>query len=399
MTADFKIYSKATERSRVAAVFLLATALAFAVASPTAAQSSGCKRAQAIVDDVVTLPATTAEDHREILSRLETAKRLCPSLGELWRLAYCSASALGDAASLRKAEVYRKRAALSGVKDFACGDGGKPPASPPLPSYVRQKFALVVGIGRFADSAIPTLRYTAKDARDFADYLIEKAHFPAQNVTLLTDENASRENILRGLQGLVLEAHEDDLVVLYVSSHGSPQKESRGLGGIGYIVTHDTALDSIYVDAIDYQDFARKTSLIKARRTVAFFDTCFSGQAFDQPGAKQLTVGGVGLEEKTAQMFLSGEGSYVIASSQAEERSWESDELENSYFTYYLIQALEKGDEPRALGEVFEELSIEVARAVAREKGVAQSPQMYPKDARADVRIGVIPRAWTEPER
>ena len=398
MTRDSATSSPAADRRCAAA----AAALLFVAVSAASGQSAKCNRAQAIVDEVKTLGADSTAGHRAALAKLETAKTLCPSLGEIWKLARCSALALGDQG---KADFYSKRAALSGVRVLDCDAPGPEPAagamvsrSRPLPGYVRQKFALVIGVGRFADPKIPTLSYTAKDAVDFADVLVQHANFTRSNIRLLTDEAASRASILNGLQELVLKAREDDLVVLYVSSHGSPHKAGQGLGGIGYIVTHDTQLDNIWVDAIEYEDFASKTALIKARRMVAFLDTCYSGQAFAGGGAKQLAIEGVGIGRQTAEMFLSAEGAYVVTSSRDDERSWESDRLRNSYFTYHLIEALKRGPEPPTIRQVFDELSYRVTRAVAQDKGVGQHPQIHPADRIEDVRIGVLPRLNLESE-
>jgi uncharacterized caspase-like protein len=156
-------------------------------------------------------------------------------------------------------------------------------------------------------------------------------------------------------------------------------------------VTHDTALQNIWVDAIEYQNFAEKASLLRARRKVIFLDTCFSGQAY-RPGEKALVIGGMGVDERTARMFLSGEGTFVITSSKASQQSWEGDTIANSYFTYYLIEALKRSKEPPTVREIFDYLSHKVAEAVSRDKGADQHPQMHPATGPGDVRIGVIPQ-------
>ena len=371
-------------------LFLLVVALSFFGRAVAQAQSAGCNRAQSIVDAVRAKPKLTDDDHRAALARLETAKSLCPSLGEIWRLAYCSASALGLET---KANTYRKRATLSLAGPMNCVPQGQAGEAEPAPLLgpVRQKFALLVGISRFADSAIPALRYSAKDAKDLARFLVEKGHFPAANVFLLTDEEASRVNILDRLNSLILRAEPDDLVTIFLSSHGSPHRPGQGLGGIGYLVTHDSALDRIWIDGIEYADFSRKVSLIRARRTVTFLDTCYSGQSLPAEGAKQLAIGGVGIDQQTAEMFLSGEGDYVMTSSRGDERSWESDALENGYFTHYLIEALSQGETPPTIRQVFERLSFKVSKAVAEEKGVGQHPQLHPIDGSGDLKLGVRP--------
>jgi uncharacterized caspase-like protein len=293
----------------------------------------------------------------------------------------------------QNARVYKDRAIFNGAETFECESALGAAARPALPSYVRQKFALVVGIGTFRDPAIPRLQYAAKDATDFAAALTDPQHgnFDRENIVLLTDEHATRAAILNALQLLFLQAREEDLVVTYLSSHGSPAEQARGLGGIGHIVTYDTDLKNIWVDALEYKDLAEKVSLIKARRKVTFLDTCFSGEAARR-GEKALAIEGVGVDDRTANLFLSGEGTFVIMSSKDNERSWESDRIQNSYFTYYLIEALKRSKEPATVKQIFDYLSAKVPQAVARDKQAAQHPQIRPSAGQADLRIGVVPQ-------
>ncbi|HXO21549.1 MAG TPA: caspase family protein [Thermoanaerobaculia bacterium] len=353
------------------------------------AETTACNQARAIVDEVKTQLAGAHPDHISILKRLATARDLCSSLGEAWKYSYCSATSLGD---LQKARFYKDQAIFNGVSQVECDDQRGAAASAALPSFVRQKYALVVGVGRFRDPSIPQLQFASKDAKDLAAVLTDSrfGHFNKDNVTLLTDDQATRANILNALQAILLSAHEDDLVFMYISSHGSPRQQERGLGGIGYIVTYDTSVKNIWLEAIEYEDFAKKAALIKARRKVVFLDTCYSGQTL-KPGDKGLSIEGLGIEDKTAKMFLSGEGTYVITSSKDKEKSYESDGLRNSYFTYYLIDALKRGEQP-TIKEVFNYLARRVPDAVAQDKQAPQNPQMHPLDGAGDVRIGVIPK-------
>jgi uncharacterized caspase-like protein len=262
-----------------------------------------------------------------------------------------------------------------------------------MPTYIREKFALIIGIGDFKDPQIPHLQFAAKDANDLAQVLQDSRYgrFRPENVILLTNAKATRANILNALQELFLKVREDDLIFIYVSSHGSQKQTDKGLMGIGYIVTHDTQLKNLWVDALDYQSFSQHAALLKARRKVVFLDTCFSGQA--SVGSKGLSIEGIGVDRETAKLFLSGEGTYVITSSKDSERSFESDALRNSYFTYFLMEALKNGPEPPTVKEIFGYLAQRVPEAVAREKQSFQHPQLIPADGPGDVRIGVLPRS------
>ncbi|MDP9120726.1 MAG: caspase family protein [Acidobacteriota bacterium] len=360
-----------------------------------AAESTSCKQASAMVAEARRLYESASPDHAALLQKLTTARNLCPTLGEAWILSACSAQARGDAANAR---IFRDRALLNGAESLTCpaatGAAPRRPATAP-PGPVRAKYALIVGIGHFKDPTIHPLQFAAKDARDLYAVLTDPRYgrFEPANVKLLTDDLATRENILNALQELFVKAEEDDLVFLYISSHGSPHREEDGLGGVGYIVTYDTSRNRLWLDALDYQSFSRQASLLRARRKAIFLDTCYSGQA--RPGEKALTIEGSGVDTSTAKLFLSGEGSYVITSSRAGEQSYESETLRNSYFTYHLIAALKHDAEPPTLRQVYEELAREVPAGVAHDNGQAQHPQLVPADGPADLRIGVQPSHGT----
>ncbi len=379
--------------------FLLAVVCCATNDTRLAAQGAACAQARSIVAEVELRLGDERPDHATLLRKLDTARNLCSSLGDAWKYSACAAKALGDE---KQARIYRDRALFNGVTDLACPDETPAtkahPAAAPL-GPVRAKHALIIGIGNFKDPRIPRLSFPAKDARDLAALLVDPRYgrFDPARVQVLTDEQATRERVLDGLQRLFNESGGDDMVFLYVSSHGSPQRAETGLGGVGYIVTHDTALDRIWLDGIDYEGFTKKISLLKARRKVVLLDTCYSGQA-RRPGEKALAIEAAGIAPETARSLLSGEGTYVITSSRADERSYESEELRNGYFTYYLLKALRSEGSPPTLQQVFASLAREVPAAVGRDLGQPQHPQLFPTGTDADLRIGVVPTEPPNPE-
>jgi hypothetical protein len=382
---------------------LLLALLALRPDRPAAAASPGCTRASEVAEQARRDLAGGA-DPRDVLRRLQAVMEVCSSSSEVFRLAACCAERVSDP----RARSWRDRAVLNGATDTSCPGTptstsapesrvGTTPATP-TPSVVgpvRHKYALLVGLSSFADPHVPHLNYPAKDATDLRNVLVDprRGRFLPENVVLLTDAAATRVRILDELQNLIIKAAPDDLVLLYVSSHGSPNEQGHGLQGmnsIGYIVTYDTAVSNIYRDAIEYQDFAHKVAeLIRARRKAIFLDTCYSGQVAPS-GAKALESD-VGLDEATARLFLSGEGTYVVMSSQRDEKSWESESLKNSYFTYYLMEALRPGNDPPTIKDVFEHMKDRVPPAVLREHpGQSQHPVMSPSGGAGDLRIGVL---------
>ena len=60
---------------------------------------------------------------------------------------------------------------------------------------VTDKWALLVGISKF-DRPSLNLKYAAKDAGDFKDFLINKCHFAADHILSLENERATKDNIM-----------------------------------------------------------------------------------------------------------------------------------------------------------------------------------------------------------
>lgn len=348
------------------------------------AETPACLSAREIVADVAEALTAGTLEHKEALLRLTTARNLCPSLSEAWKMSSCSARALGEN---QAAQIYRYRAVLNGATDLSCAPTAPPPPQPFGP--VRDKYALVIGIGLFQDPAVPSLRWAAKDARDFAAVLTDPLYgrFTSENVVLLTDDQATRSNILISLQSLLLRMEEEDLFVLYLSSHGSPRRAGNGLGGVGYVWAYDSDHENLWLNSIDFAHFAELLAVLKPRRKVLFLDTCHSGLA-----SLELPLY-VDLDQQTSELTLAkSQGVYMITSSRADETSFESETLQNSYFTHYLLSALRQPLEPPSLREVFAMVAREVPAAVRREKGKSQHPQLLPIGAPADIRIGVVPQ-------
>jgi len=272
---------------------------------------------------------------------------------------------------------------------------------------IRNRYALVVGVGKFK-SGITPLQYAVRDASLFYRFLIEQAGFTKNNTYFLADQNATSANVVRYLTGIRNAAGEDDLVVIYMSSHGTPPDK---FGGV-YIVTYDTEVNprervwhtSVAESAL--KDFVEN---LKARRLVMILDTCYSNGAyraipgFLPPGGKSLGVGdadeGYGvstaqgkrlfgakdivLDEQPKRAGSAGKsigsqesyGKVLISASSAGEKSWESDQLRNSVFTYYFVDGMRRYD--GSVKDAFDYSKPRTLQRVQQEKGadITQTPQ------------------------
>ena len=369
-------------------------------------------------------PSSSDDAFEDSLQLLKHAVETCSELGDAWYYRSLVERRLGHDSlaeySLGKARFLDSEALREGINPFvlatpparrraltANAPQGNAPAqgSSAAPGPVEQKWALVVGISHFGDRAVPPLSYTTADANSFAAELEDPAvgHFPAANVKVLTDDQATTSNIKRQLNYIARNAKPNDLVVIYVATHGSP-RELDSAGGANYIVTYDTEIksadepdqDALYATALPMVELANAVATrMKALRTAVILDTCYSGGAV----TNQSKLMGKGLanasaSQATLDRMSQGTGRIVIAAASANEESLESPELHHGYFTYYLLQALKSGNGQTPLGQMFTSIAQQVSERVTADgkkdgEDLGQHPVMSRSSDDADFALGV----------
>lgn len=260
------------------------------------------------------------------------------------------------------------------------------PASPSAP--IADKWAVVIGISKFADPRVPALKYSAKDAKDFYDYLVDPSggKFRPDHVQLLTDGDATKVNIMDTIGDSFLPhaAAPDDLVVIYLSTHGSPA--GADIRGVNYVVAADTQVDKLFATGLEMRQLLR---IIKERvhtkRILLVMDTCYSGAGASE-GHKGLSRSNI-----DPQGLAQGIGSIVISSSSPDQRAWESDGLRNSYFTRFLIDSLKEDSGKTPLSQCFNSMKQKVQSSVLRDKGEMQTPVIAGAFTGPSLILGVPP--------
>jgi uncharacterized caspase-like protein len=402
----------------ISAVFVAVFFMAGQVAPPFSAQVEKCDSAYDMVVQAreQARPDISKEQAEYFRSKLKTATSMCGSSGDAWYYRYLYSLRLEDKADADYALRQARRTNAEGLRrndnPFAPVLAAK---EVKLPPFVREKWALVVGVGQFQYPGVNPLKYTAKDARDFAALLTnpDYGRFKKANVTLLVDAEATTTRIKSEIEQLSEVARPEDLVVVYISTHGSP-RDMAALD-VNYIVTYDTNPKRLYATSLPMVEVTRDAKkMIPAERMVIILDTCFSGAAA-MPGAfleagmtlasnsasdgsRDLSGGSRKISFSSVSRDLiagsgGGAGHVTISASQPAERSWESGELQNGVFTYYLIEALKQNAGMDPINKVFNSLQEQVSQRVRLEKKQQQRPMMEPRETNADIRIGVPPQS------
>ncbi|MGA7524700.1 MAG: caspase family protein [Acidobacteriaceae bacterium] len=369
-------------------------------------------------------PTSSDDTFEDALELLKHAVSTCAELGDAWYYRSLVEQRLGNTRmaqySLQKAQMFGSEAMQQGLNPFVLATpsqsrglhgetqerGEPPPNTPAVAGPVQQKWALVIGIGQFQDPAIPTLHYTTADAKAFALELADPAvgRFPPDHVGVLLDSQATTKNIKEKLNWIARNAQPNDLVVIYIATHGSPRTDDSA-GGANYIVTWDTDVgpstkdidqDALYATALPMVELANAVATrMKALRTVVILDTCFSGGAVTN-GARLMAPGLANAAPSPAMLerMADGTGRIVIAAARSDEESWESSSLQHGYFTYDLLQAMKanKGLDP--MTQIYTSVSQAVEQQVAslaKQEGKAfgQHPVMSRSSAQADFALGI----------
>ena len=386
--------------------------LAFVYAAPCAQAQGRCGAGvDLVVQALEKMTATASNDQLADADQLlKRAAELCGELGDAWYYRSLVERKLGHAPladfALRQAQKFPSDASTEQLNPFVLATpvvqpgsravaGSGTPAAPGATGPPEQRWALIAGIGSFADPNIQPLRYTTSDAQSFQDALEDPAigNFPPDHVRTLLDDQATTKNIKMDLNWIARSAGPDDVVVVYVATHGSSRDVDTV--GVNYVITHDTEIgakidpDSLYATALPMVDIANAIATrVKAGRAAIFLDTCFSGNAAVQNA--KLIAPGIKNAAPSKQMLdhiKQGSGRMVFAASGTEQESLESDTLKHGFFTYYLVQALRQEGGSTPLSKIFDYTQQHVSQTVAtqfKQYNLQQNPVMSRSEDNTD---------------
>ncbi len=359
-----------------------------AAAVPLPAASDSCRGAMNLLNrlkEEIT-PALSAPDaaNRKTLQEmdrsLKQASDICQSEPEIYYYRALIESKLG----IPNDFVKRRAAGFQLSYDpFTPPPSATPPANDS--PVVRNKWALVVGINKFKDPGIGTLRYAAKDASDFGDFLEDPkgGRFEHARVHRILNEDATLQGIHEGIGWLRNNVREDDLVVVYFASHGSAR--TMDPNGMSYILTHDSDVTDpvkLYATSVQMIDLVQQLNRdLRVRRVILFLDTCFSGDAAGARGViafapsaapSKSAVSSSTVFSKAFDNFATGMGRAVITASRADQLSQESEALHNGVFTSCLLASMRSGGSELPLGKVFEDVRDRVIKTVRNQTPSSQ---------------------------
>lgn len=185
--------------------------------------------------------------------------------------------------------------------------------------------ALLIGVGkREADS--PAMAISAEDAVYLRKALKVFDLFPEERIQTLTNEEATRANILTTLQKIGNESTTEafDLVLVFFSGHGSKRGDNY------HVVCRDTTAEDLDGTGIAGHDFVTALNTIRANKMLVLLDCCHAE--------------GIGIDVErevipfNSESFLNQSNRVILTACSQAQVSYLSSPL--SVFTYAVIEAL-----------------------------------------------------------
>ena len=206
-------------------------------------------------------------------------------------------------------------------------------AKPAEPAY-RESWAAIIGIDDY--QKWPKLRYAANDATAMRDILVQKYQFKPQNVFLLLNGQATRENILSLIGDKLANpdmVKREDRVFVFYAGHGATRKLPSGRD-LGYIIPVDADLQNYQGKAISMTNFQDIAEAVPAKHLLFVMDSCYSGLAL-------VRGGGIAHSTNYLQEITRRTAREMFTAGGADEQVADNGPNGHSIFTWTLLQALD----------------------------------------------------------
>lgn len=237
-------------------------------------------------------------------------------------------------------------------------------------------YVVTVGIGEYKNSDVwkgfTNLKFTRNDARSMHNFFLNEnaGAVPAQNLSLLLDEQATKSQIMAELKHQVSKAWNNDLIIFFFAGHGikGNKEDNNSL----YLLPHDYEIGNLKT-AIHYKELEEIFESVPSKNKLIIMDACHSGGSLPTLEGDWTAILGSLNDKEIA----------VLTSSQLGETSLEATEIQRGLYSHYLTRGLtfdaRKADTNQDNVVTILELHVYVSTqttAAARKKSHMQTPQL-----------------------
>lgn len=235
----------------------------------------------------------------------------------------------------------------------------KPAAETPAPRAVietpalnTKAWALLVGVGKYQNPQVSSLRYPSIDAAGIRDALIDPklGALPPGNVRLLTDEQATAANILGAVDDFLMpNVQPGDQVILFLAGHGV----AKGIGpdAKSFLLPTDVkglTTASLESSAVNLRALSEKLGKLPASQFVVFVDACREdptpGRGIKGNTLTDVLSRGIQIVPEDAARTPSVASFFACSIGQ---RAFEDPSLNHGVFTYWILEGIRAAAIPK----------------------------------------------------
>jgi WD40 repeat protein len=192
-------------------------------------------------------------------------------------------------------------------------------------------FLLAIGVSQYVDSRL-SLNWADQDALAIEQaFLSQKGGLLYSDIVTrhLVNNEATKDNILDGLQWLKEQGSDDDFRMVFLSGHGDLTNDKYYF----YTVNHDPSKDP---ESRDLRSDALLERLVSPKRkAVLMVDSCHAG----------AVTSGVSFDQVLWQIKAGSRGLFTLSASNGSELSQESKDWRHGAFTKALLDAMQNANE------------------------------------------------------
>ena len=243
-------------------------------------------------------------------------------------------------------------------------------------------YILAVGVSQY-DNPNLRLQFAAKDASDFASAMKPQKGglYDDVVVKLLTDREATKTNIISGLNWLTQQTSGKDVAMLFIAGHGINDHT-----GSFYYLPVNADIENIQTTCVSYVDIQKTVSSV-AGKIIVYVDACHSGNIM-AGSAPRGVVDLVGMVNGLAD---AENGAIVFTSSTGRQFSLENESWNNGAFTKALVEGiLGKADLFNTKSISYKSLDAYIAQRVKDLTNGRQSPTTIIPQSMPDFQIAMM---------
>ena len=210
--------------------------------------------------------------------------------------------------------------------------GGVKTASKADVQFKPKLYVLAVGVSKYANPAY-NLGLADKDATDFVRVFQKQKGllYSDVQVRLLTNDKASKDEVLDGLEWLKREVTARDVGVMFLAGHGMNDNT-----GSYYFLPHNVDPKKLLRTGVAQNDIKMTLNAL-AGKAVFFVDTCHAGNALGTARTRSVVSN---IEAFVNELTSAENGVVVFTASTGRQLSQEDDSWGNGAFTKALVEGL-----------------------------------------------------------